>query len=117
MFRKQAACPGASWRVRAGDSLYLIARRNYTTVDRLLQLNPGLNPHNLMIGQLICLPPPVQPEQPPSCASGIYWTVAPGDTLYLIAKTMNTTVEVLLKLNPFVDPGNLKVDSNICLPG
>ncbi|MEW5762944.1 MAG: LysM domain-containing protein, partial [Bacillota bacterium] len=96
-------CPsGRYWRVEPGDTLYLIALRVGTTVEELRRLNPGIDPNNLQVGQFICLPEPV-------CPSGVFWIVAPGDTLYSIARTMGTTVEKLLELNPHVDPLNLQV--------
>ncbi|CEP67683.1 LysM domain [Moorella glycerini] len=108
----QVPCPsGRYWRVEAGDTLYLIALRIGTTVDELLRLNRGVDPYNLQIGQVLCLPP-----EPP-CPSGVYWEVAPGDTLYSIARVTGTTVEKLLELNPHVDPYNLQVGQKICLPG
>jgi len=101
---------GRYWQVGEGDTLYLIALRMATTVDTLLRLNPGIDPLNLQPGQLICLPF----EQ--ECPSGVYWEVAPGDTLYSIARATGTTVDILLQLNPNIDPNNLQVGQAICLP-
>ncbi|MFW6287429.1 MAG: DUF3794 and LysM peptidoglycan-binding domain-containing protein [bacterium] len=42
--------------VQAGDTLYKISRRYRTTVDALIQANPGINPNSLQIGQKICVP-------------------------------------------------------------
>lgn len=42
--------------VQPGDTLYKISRRYRTTVDELIQANPGIDPHNLQIGQKICVP-------------------------------------------------------------
>jgi spore germination protein YaaH len=109
--RQQPCSSGRFWRVRSGDTLYNIAIRTQTTIDILLALNPGIIPENLQIGSLICLPPEVPP-----CASGIFWRVAPGDTLYQIAIATNTTVQRLLELNPGIDPNNLQIGQNICLP-
>ena len=108
----QRVCPtGRFWRVQPGDTLFLIAGRIGTTVEEILRLNPGINPRNLQVGQLICLPP----ERP--CPSGIFWIVAPGDTLFKIARTMGTTVEQILALNPGLNPQNLQPGLKICLPG
>jgi LysM repeat protein len=53
----EPVCPsGVFWRVTAGDSLYSIAAATGTTVARLLELNPDIEPQNLQIGQAICLP-------------------------------------------------------------
>ncbi|MTI49604.1 MAG: LysM peptidoglycan-binding domain-containing protein [Firmicutes bacterium] len=42
--------------IRPGDTLYNIATRYYTTVDRIITANPDINPRNLMIGQEIIVP-------------------------------------------------------------
>jgi len=112
MSTRQPPCSsGRYWRVGAGDTLYNIAVRTSTTVNILLQLNPAIDPANLRIDSLICLPP----EQ--TCPSGIFWVVAAGDTLYKIAQANNTSVRKLLELNPNVNPNNLQIGQNICLPG
>lgn len=112
MTTRQQPCPsGRYWRIKRGDTLFNIALRTATTVNKLLELNPTINPNNLRVDSLVCLPP----EQP--CASGIFWEVAAGDTLYEIARTSITTVQRLLELNPNIDPNNLQIGQNICLPG
>lgn len=104
-------CPsGNFWKIRPGDTFYLIAKNIGTTVEILEQLNPNIDPNKLTVGQEICLP-----EEPP-CPSGIFITVEPGDTFYSIAKEVGTTIDTLLKLNPHLDPENLQIGSNICLP-
>lgn len=112
MATRQHPCPsGRYWRVQRGDTLYTIALRTNTNVNEIIELNPNINPSNLRIGSLICLPP----EQP--CPSGIFWEVAPGDTLYGIARAYNTAVQELLELNPGIDPNNLQIGQKLCLPG
>ena len=64
----------ATHTIKAGDSLYAIARTHQTTVEELMALNPGLNPYNLQIGtviqlcqpqmQLPVMPQPSQPAMP-----------------------------------------------------
>jgi len=61
-------CPTGSfaYSVEDGDTLWQIAEKFDITVDAILELNPGLNPDNLPIGQIICLPlateiPPYEP--------------------------------------------------------
>lgn len=43
----------AAYSVRSGDTLAEIADRFGTTVDRLMELNPGLDPQALRVGQPI----------------------------------------------------------------
>lgn len=50
-------CPsGLYWQVEPGDTLYKIALEVGTTVERLMELNPAIDPMNLQIGQILCLP-------------------------------------------------------------
>ena len=41
----------SGYAVRSGDTLGTIAERFGTTVDELLALNPGIDPHALRVGQ------------------------------------------------------------------
>ncbi|MGD0152529.1 MAG: LysM peptidoglycan-binding domain-containing protein [Thermacetogeniaceae bacterium] len=109
---EQTACPsGRFWKVQAGDTFYTIAERLNLDVGDLQRLNPGIDPHNLQVGISLCLP-----EELPPCTSGLYWRVAPGDTLFNIAQATGITLGRLLLLNPGIDPGNLRVDQAVCLP-
>ena len=51
-------CPQGtmSYTVRSGDTLYLLAHRYNTTVEAIMRANPGIDPYNLQIGQVICIP-------------------------------------------------------------
>jgi hypothetical protein len=42
-----------AYSVRSGDTLATIAERFGTTVDELLVLNPGIDPHALHVGQTL----------------------------------------------------------------
>ena len=45
-----------TYRIRPGDTLYLIARRYYTTVQSIITANPQINPNNLQVGKEIIVP-------------------------------------------------------------
>jgi g-D-glutamyl-meso-diaminopimelate peptidase len=45
-----------TYTIRPGDTVYNIARRYYTTINRILTANPGITPANLSIGQRIIVP-------------------------------------------------------------
>jgi peptidoglycan endopeptidase LytF len=51
-------CPPGAERyvIRSGDTLFAIARRFNVTVDAILDINPGLDPNNLQVGRIICIP-------------------------------------------------------------
>ncbi|WP_428910921.1 glycosyl hydrolase family 18 protein [Niallia sp. Krafla_26] len=48
------------YRVKAGDELWSLARRYQTNLGRILKANPGIRPNQLMIGQRLIIPSPVQ---------------------------------------------------------
>lgn len=109
-------CPSGSfpYTIKAGDTLYLLAIRYNTTVSAIMRLNPGIDPNNLQIGQVICIPG-TAPQ--PGCPSGSFaYTIRAGDTLYMLAIRYNTTVEAIIRLNPGIDPNNLQIGQVICIP-
>ncbi|MDP2892714.1 MAG: LysM peptidoglycan-binding domain-containing protein [Bacillota bacterium] len=42
--------------LRRGDTLYRLANFYNTTVDDIRNANPGIDPYNLFIGQVLCIP-------------------------------------------------------------
>ena len=45
-----------TYRIRPGDTLYLIAKRYYTTTASIITANPQINPNNLQVGEVINVP-------------------------------------------------------------
>lgn len=45
-----------TYTIRPNDTLYTIARRYYTTLNKIIAANPGINPSNLKVGQRIIVP-------------------------------------------------------------
>ena len=86
---------GNYYTVVKGDSLYKIANKYNTTVDKLKTLN-NLKSNTLSIGQKLLLPT--------NTSNNIY-IVKKGDSLYKIANSYNTTVSKLKSAN------NLKSDT------
>jgi LysM repeat protein len=110
-------CPGGTpYVIQRGDTLYRLAQRYGTTVDALLRANPGIDPMNLQIGQLICIPVPTPVPPPTVCPGGIFYTIRAGNTIYLIAQRYGTTVQAILAANPGLDPVRLQVGQVICVP-
>ena len=79
-----------SYTVQKGDSLYSIARKYDTTIDRIKDLN-NITTNLLSIGQVLLIPTDTNLETT--------YTVKKGDSLYSIAKKYNTTVDRLKQLN------------------
>ena len=85
-----------TYTVQKGDSLYSIARKYNTTIDKIKELN-NLNTNLLGVGQILLIPTSTNLETT--------YTVKKGDSLYSIAKKYNTTVDDLKQLNNL--PSNL----------
>lgn len=79
-----------SYTVQKGDSLYSIARKYSTTIDKIKDLN-NLTTNLLSIGQVLLIPTNTNLETT--------YTVQKGDSLYSIAKKYDTTVDRLKQLN------------------
>lgn len=100
----------AAYRVKKGDSLWLIARRFDTTVSEIKRLN-GLRRNNLTIGQVIKIRSSSAGD---SAASAKTCVVEKGDTLSAIASRNSINLDKLLKLNNFnrntlIHPGQMVI--------
>ncbi len=96
--------------VKAGDSLWSIAKQLNTTVDQLKQIN-NLSSNSLKIGQVLKIP---TTTTQPTEEYKIY-TVQSGDSLYQIANKNNTTVSKLLDFNN-LSSTSLKIGQQIKIP-
>ena len=94
--------------IQPGDTLQYIANRLEVVLSRLIAANPGIDPYNLRIGQVICIP-----ACPPNHRAYI---IQQGDTLFKIARAFNVTIASLLEANPSIDPRSLRVAQRICIP-
>lgn len=113
--KQYPSCPeGNFYTIQSGDTFYLLSQKFNVSVDDLKEANPRVNPGNLEVGQVICIPlatPPVE------CPEGTrQYEVVRGDTFYSIAREFNTTVEELKEINPDVNPDNLLIGQVICVP-
>ena len=50
------ACKGTLYTVKAGDTLYMIAKRYKISLNALIDANPDLDCYNLRYGTKICIP-------------------------------------------------------------
>lgn len=130
------------YKVRRGDSLYVIAQRNDTTVEALRSAN-NLRSNTLQIGQVLTIPgsgsAPLQVAQPlqvatapprPEVAPAAQpvtakpaaprlsqdYTVRPGDSLYLIAERHDTAVDALRTANN-LRGDTLQIGQQLSIPG
>lgn len=84
--------------VKAGDSLYSIAKKYGTTVDVLRRFN-SLNSDLLSVGQKINIPDRSSSEDDDVEDSDLVYIVKAGDSLYSIAKKYGVSVNDLIAIN------------------
>lgn len=93
---------------------------------------PGEGPEILPTPSVPAAPPaPSKPQKPqaPSSPSmppdddcipvnckGTLYTVEKGDTLYMIAKKFRVNLNAIIDANPTIDPYNLRIGMQICIP-
>ena len=84
-----------TYTVKSGDTLYSIAKKFDTTVDKIKSQN-NLSEDALTVGQVLKIPSIILVTKPSK--TNVY-NVKPGDTLYSLARKFNTTVNNLKLLN------------------
>lgn len=114
MVNSNNQCPdGFLYTIVIGDTFYSIAQDYNISVQSLINANPEIKPDKLQIGQQICIPAEVPDE---SACPGTLYAVQPGDTLVEIAKNFGYTLDALISVNQGIDPNNISVGKQICLP-
>ena len=97
--------------VKNGDTLYSIAKKHNTTVQKIINLNYLTNT-NLYPGQVLRIPETYTPEDEMTLPNYINYTVKKGDTLYSIAKNNNIPVDTLMKDNALTN-NNLTIGQTL----
>ncbi len=111
-----------AYTVTSGDTLFKIAQRYGTTVGALRQAN-GIWGDYLDVGEKLNLPatpttstPTLPSTTPVKPSTGASYTVAAGDTLFLLAKRYGTTVDALRQANG-ITGDYLEVGRQLQIPG
>jgi LysM repeat protein len=87
----------------------------------LLNMNPGIDPDTIKVGDKIIIPAPNTlmdtPTPIPSDFRGtINYTIASGDTLAAIAIRYNSTVEKIMELNKITNANDIRAGDVIKVP-
>jgi len=105
--------------VQPGDNLWAIARAHDTTVAELMLANQ-LTDERIRIGQVLHLPGAVSttaaPSAPFDAAVPRVYVVQPGDSLWGVARTHDTSVSALMALNAMTSD-RLRPGQTLRLPG
>ncbi|MGH2317132.1 LysM peptidoglycan-binding domain-containing protein [Planococcus sp. SE5232] len=108
-----APVSGTKYTVKAGDTLYSIAKKYNVTVSALAKANNITNYNLIRVGQVLTIPG--KTTTPP--ATSVKYTVKAGDTLYSIAKKYNVTVAALAKANNITNYNLIRVGQVLTIPG
>jgi peptidoglycan DL-endopeptidase LytF len=108
-----AQCPPGSfvYTIKAGNTLYQLAQQFNIPINAIIAFNPGLNPHALRVGQMICMP-----QVPSTCPVNNFYTIQPGDTIFQIAINYDVSLEALQNFNPGLDPNLISPGQRLCIP-
>ncbi len=109
-------CPVGSlpYIVREGDTLNKIAQSYNTTVIAIMAANVNINPYNLNVGQVLCIPLPNQ--EYPACRTTNYYIAQEGDTFFSIAQKFGVDTEEIINANMGVEPENIFTGIILCIP-
>ena len=97
--------------VERGDTLYSIARRFNTSVDKLINANQ-LSTSALSIGQKILIP--IDKGEITTIEN--YYIVQPGDTLYALSNKYGTTIDDIINNNNNLTSTILKPGDKLIIP-
>ena len=105
---------GTTYTVKAGDTLYSIAKKYNVTVAALAKANNITNYNLIRVGQVLVIPGTTPPPPPP--ATTVKYTVKAGDTLYSIASKYNTTVSAIATANKITNVNSISVGQVLIIP-
>ncbi len=114
-----AAIKTFKYKVKSGDSLYNIAKKNHTTVTKVRQANGMKKGETLKAGKVLKVPTTKKAVKKASKKKSIRlskYRIKKGDTLFGIAKKHHTTVATLTKNNGIKKGDTLKLGRTIKVP-
>ncbi len=108
---------GTKYTIKAGDTLYGIAKKFGVTVDQLKDVN-NLTSSTLTVGNILTIPTgdsSVEETETPSIG-GINYVVQKGDNLYSIANKYGVTVDQIKETNN-LNTNTLQIGQILLIPG
>jgi LysM repeat protein len=108
----QPPAPGTTYVVRWGDTLYSIAVQFGVSVEEIMAAN-GLASDLIVVGQELIIP---SGGTPPPPGPGTVHIVQPGETLFSIGLTYNTTWQAIAQANGIANPWFIYVGQKLVIP-
>ena len=94
--------------VQSGETISHIAVKYNTTTKKILELNPGLDPKRVKIGQKIRVKPDSASKQSSATQQAVYHTLLSGETISHLAVKYGTTTKKIQALNPGLNPDKVR---------
>jgi LysM repeat protein len=108
---------GPTTTVQEGDTFFGISQRCDVSVAFIERTNPGVDPNDLQVGQVLQLTvDDAAARAPDTEIPGDRHEVRTGETVFSIAQAMGVTVEALLEANPDIDPDSLPLGAFLMPP-
>ena len=111
------------YKVKSGDTLGAIAELYGTSLNIILQANPGIRADKIKIGQTIIIPhlsasatPSKKNSSGESLSFSDFYTVKKGDTLWDISLLFNVQPDVLAERNGIAVSSTLKIGQKLKVP-
>lgn len=103
--------------IQPGDNFWRLSQRHGVSHADIVALNPGIDPFNLRVGQVICIPAASLRPPVPYPYQG-YWdhVIAPGDTIWGLSKHYHISYQEILHHNPGIHHTNLRPGQIIHIP-
>lgn len=104
--------------VKAGETLYTLAKKYGLDLAKLLAANPDIaDPDNVAVGQKVKIPLPPKPSVQPVGPVQHVHKVVQGDTLWKLAKQWNVPLADMIKANPHLkNPNVLMTGETVFIP-
>lgn len=119
--------PPLTYQIQPGDTLSVIAEQYGTTVDAILDINPGVEPETLRVGYVLLIPagtltptptPTLNPRLPtPTPGAFVFHVVEQGETLGTIAEEYGVSVALIREANDIpIGEDTIRVGQVLVIP-
>jgi peptidoglycan-N-acetylglucosamine deacetylase len=106
---------GVYYTVQRGDTLYSIARRYGTTATAIANANGIANINHIRVGQRLYIPGHSTGGTPWPVDS-THYVVRAGDSLSVLARRFNTTVQAIARANGISNTSHIRVGQRLIVP-
>lgn len=99
--------------MQSGETISHLAVKYNTTTKKILELNPGINPNKVRIGQKIRVKPGSGSKHSVPKQQPVYHTMRSGETISHLAVKYGTTTKKIQALNPGLNPNKVRIGQKV----